>query len=129
VHRLPELGDDQEEIEFALGSIFMNLLDLVIATVRNDPDHPVGSPSFNVLLSLEHMHIIPRRQENHELKVTKDKMSINALGFAGMLLVKSDEELEAVKIENILDILAGVGVPKYDVGEQVTVAQDIEEHT
>ncbi|KAJ3514124.1 hypothetical protein NLJ89_g2560 [Agrocybe chaxingu] len=99
-----------ERLEHILADAFLRLLDLSISTIRHDPDYPPGSPSYNVIITLEHIHVIPRRQENHTLQDTGDKMSINALGFAGMLLVKSEEELEAVKKESISQILRGVGL-------------------
>lgn len=61
-------------------------------------------------MTLEHMHIIPRKLENHILHETGDKLSVNALGYAGMLLVKSGEELEAVKKEGVGAILRSVGL-------------------
>ena len=73
----------------------MTLLDLVINNIRRPP----GKPSFNVLLTLEHLHLIPRRQEVHRLEVTGEDLPVNALGFTDMLLVKSEVELEAVKSE------------------------------
>lgn len=51
------------------------------------------------------MHLIPRSQEKYILTQTGEATSINSVGFAGMLLVKSDEEAEAVKKEGILNIL------------------------
>lgn len=39
---------------------------------------------------------------------------MNALGYAGMLLVKNDEEMEAVKREGLLNILRDVGLPNLD---------------
>lgn len=56
------------------------------------------------------MHLIPRAQEKHILKESGDELSVNALGFAGLLLVKSDQELEAVKAEGIGHILRGVAL-------------------
>lgn len=52
------------------------------------------------------------------LKETGEKISVNALGFAGMVLVKSDEELEAVKKEGVLSVLKGVAVGK-EVSDKV----------
>ena len=86
----------------------MTLLDLLINSVRRQPDYPPGKPSFNVLLTLEHLHLIPRKQEAHRLEVTGDELPVNALGFAGMLLVKSEVELEAVKREGVGRILWAV---------------------
>lgn len=37
-------------------------------------------------------------------------MSVNSLGFAGYVLVKSEGELEAVQKEGVVTILNGVGV-------------------
>lgn len=86
----------------------MTLLDLVIGNIRRQPDYPPGKLSFNVLLTLEHLHLIPRKQGGHKLEVTGDELPVNALGFAGMLLVKSEVELEAVKSEGVGRILRAV---------------------
>lgn len=103
-------GYPPDRLEMVLANAFLQLLDLAISTIRHDPDYPAGSPSYNVILTLEHLHIIPRRQENYILEETGDKISVNALGFAGMLLVKSPEELEVVKRESVSKILRGVGL-------------------
>jgi len=93
-----------------LASGFLRLLDLVISTIRHDPDYPAGSPSYNIILTLEHLHVIPRKHENYTFPETNQTLSVNSLGFAGMLLVKNDEELEAVKTEGVGKILRGVSV-------------------
>lgn len=56
------------------------------------------------------MYLIPRKHEFHVLSESGEKMSVNALGYAGMLLVKNGEELEAVKKEGPGKILRSVGV-------------------
>ncbi|TFK44348.1 ATP adenylyltransferase-domain-containing protein [Crucibulum laeve] len=99
-----------EKLEDALSHAFLSLLDLGVSTIRHDPEYPPGKPSYNVIITLEHMYLIPRRQENHILEETGDKLSVNALGFAGMLLVKSEREMEAVKKETPGKILRGVGL-------------------
>lgn len=86
----------------------MSLLDLAISTVRHAPDYPAGPPSYNVLLTRAHLYIVPRARETHVLSETGEQLSVNALGFAGMLLVKSERELEAVKKEGVLRILESV---------------------
>ncbi|KAI0930179.1 hypothetical protein AcW1_008934 [Taiwanofungus camphoratus] len=112
VRRLPRslTPATRDELERSLADAFLSLLDLTISTVRHDPDYPSGSPSYNFLLTLEHMHVIPRKKENYVLSETGDPLSVNALGFAGMLLVKSEKELEAVRVEGIGKILRGVGL-------------------
>ena len=92
----------------------MELLDLALSTFRRDPpESPNGSSSrtpisYNVILTLEHMHIIPRKQETHILTETGDSLSINSMGFAGCLLVKSEKEFEAVVKEGVGRILGNV---------------------
>jgi len=112
VRRLPALSSStqREILEDVLRESFISLLDLTISSIRHDPTYPAGSPSYNVILTLEHMHLIPRKLEDHVLSETGDKLSVNALGFAGMLLVKSETELEAVKKEGVGKILRAVGV-------------------
>lgn len=61
-------------------------------------------------MTLEHMHLIPRRKDTHVLIETGEKLNVNALGFAGMLLVRSDKESNALKIEGIGKILRSVGL-------------------
>ncbi|KAL1941971.1 hypothetical protein VTO73DRAFT_6501 [Trametes versicolor] len=97
-------------LEPILTDAFLSLLDLAISTVRRDGTYPPGPPSYNVVLTLEHMHVVPRRRETHVLAGTGEELSVNALGFAGMLLVKSEREMEAVKGEGLGVILRGVGL-------------------
>lgn len=99
-----------DRLENILSKAFVQLLDLTISTIRHDPDYPVGSPSYNVILTLEHLHLVPRKHENYTIRKTGDKISINSVGFAGMLLVRSEEEAEAVKEESIANILRGVAL-------------------
>lgn len=56
------------------------------------------------------MHLIPRRYETYSLPHTGDMISVNALGFAGLLLVLADEVLENVKAHGVGKILKGVGL-------------------
>jgi sulfate adenylyltransferase (ADP) / ATP adenylyltransferase len=109
-----------------LATAFMQLLDLCISSIRHDPDYPTGKPSFNVVLTLDHLHLIPRKQENYKL-VNGDDISVNSLGFAGCLLVKSEEELEVVKGEGIGKILRGVGIENVH-DELVKTCSTVESH-
>jgi len=107
-------------LEDLMGSAFLDLLDRTITTIRQDPGHPLGSPSYNVLLTLEHLYLFPRRQERYTPEGDGPVgMSVNALGFAGMLLVKSEEEMERVKQAGALNILKDVGIPPYEVPDSV----------
>ncbi|KAI0330995.1 hypothetical protein GY45DRAFT_1249770 [Cubamyces sp. BRFM 1775] len=112
VRRLPSslASASPATLEPALAHAFLALLDLAISTVRHDGTYPPGPPSYNVVLTLEHVHVVPRRREAHTLARTGEALSVNALGFAGMLLVKSARELEAVREEGVGNILRGVGL-------------------
>ncbi|KAG1746300.1 ATP adenylyltransferase-domain-containing protein [Suillus occidentalis] len=112
VYRLPTLsnGASPEQLEQVLFLPFLSLLDLVISTIRHAPDYPSGNPSYNVILTLEHMHLIPRRWETYTLGESGMTLSVNSLGFAGMLMVKSESEREALEQVKIGTVLRGVGV-------------------
>jgi len=111
-YRFPSYFDTypSDRLEMIISDVFLQLIDLTISTIRHHPDYPVGSPSYNVIITLEYMHIIPRRQDSHVLKETGEKVNINALGFAGMLLAKSEQEVDVLKREGISKILRGVGL-------------------
>lgn len=91
-----------------------------------------GPPSWNLLLTTRAMHLIPRRKEEFDgLKkdnassggeaATENKgeveevgsLSVNSLGYAGHMLVKSDRELEALQSYpgGVEAVLASTGVP------------------
>ncbi|KAF8813844.1 hypothetical protein BYT27DRAFT_7180611 [Phlegmacium glaucopus] len=121
-YRFPSYFDTypSDRLEMILSDVFLQLLDLAISTIRHHPDYPVGSPSYNVIMTLEYMHIIPRRQDSYVLQETGKKLSVNALGFAGMLLARSEQEVEAVKRESISKILRGVGLEIVDDSNRIT---------
>lgn len=70
----------------------------------------MGQPSYNVILTLTHMYVVPRKCEKYVLRESGDELSVNALGFAGYLLVKGEKELEAVQKEGVVTILSEVGI-------------------
>ncbi|KAL0956341.1 hypothetical protein HGRIS_002491 [Hohenbuehelia grisea] len=112
IYRFPSsLPSSSREVqEHILCQVFVALLDLAISTIRHDPEYPAARPSYNVILTPEHLHVIPRRAETYTLEESGDELSVNSLGFAGMLLVKSDEQMEAVKKKEIGKILRGVAL-------------------
>lgn len=46
-----------------LSQAFLQLIDLVIDTMRTNPLQIPGPPSYNVLITLDHIHVIPRSKE------------------------------------------------------------------
>ncbi|QID18213.1 phosphorylase [Nitrogeniibacter mangrovi] len=67
---------------------------------------PAGDPPpYNLLLTRDWMWLVPRRAEFWE------DMSINALGFAGSLFVKSRGRFDALKAAGPINALRAVAVP------------------
>jgi ATP adenylyltransferase len=78
----------------------------------NWPHIAPESPSYNVIMTLEHIYIVPRAREKFVVGGGSEavvELSVNSLGFAGMLLVKSEDELERVRKITIRRILGEVG--------------------
>ncbi|KDQ57651.1 hypothetical protein JAAARDRAFT_58243 [Jaapia argillacea MUCL 33604] len=119
VTRLPpnlQAASSVYDLEEVLSRTILNLLDLAINNARFAPDQPAGTPSYNVIITLDHVHVIPRRHESYVLPTTREEISINAIGFFGMPLVKSEQELEALKAEGIGKVLRAVGLPSRPEG-------------
>lgn len=111
-------------------STFLALLDLMIDHLRrislSDPDAPairLSSLSYNVILTGSYMHIVPRTAECF---TTEDgtSVSINSLGFAGMVLVKDSKTLEKVKEVGVLKVLSQVAYRPVAPGESSEEVQD-----
>ncbi|KAK9806958.1 hypothetical protein WJX72_008674 [[Myrmecia] bisecta] len=64
-----------------------------------------ASVSYNVLLTLRFMMVVPRRSE------CCGPVAVNSLGYAGTLLVRSKEELEFIHKKGPIAILTEVGQP------------------
>lgn len=114
-----------------LDSMFQARLSAAVAT---DSESKRASPSWNLLMTTRAMHLIPRKQESFDglrEMATNDgtgkeedgvplvgALSVNSLGYAGHLLVKSEDELEHLQRYpgGVIDILRSTGVaPVADV--------------
>ncbi|KAG9295778.1 hypothetical protein G9A89_009007 [Geosiphon pyriformis] len=102
-------GTDDQVIGEYLGESFHSLLDAMIESLRTQMNanalNLTYPPSYNFLVTPTWMLIVPRNKEKFE------QISVNSLGFAGMLLVKSQEDLEFVKKIGVTKILNEVAVP------------------
>ncbi|GAA5984012.1 hypothetical protein JCM11641_005567, partial [Rhodosporidiobolus odoratus] len=117
------------DIATHLGERFLSCLDLMIDHLRrlaeeqSSPSSSASTPSFrlsnlsyNVILTQSYIHLVPRRAEKY-LTVSGRGVSINSLGFAGMVLVKEQEALEEIKQVGVLEVLKSVGYPAAEGGE------------
>lgn len=124
---VPSAPEDFERVRGELASAFMSLLDEMYHNFRlraqqEESGHPdgshttSGSPAYNVIMTLEHMYIVPRAKEKFVAENGPEggvlELSVNSLGFAGMLLVKSEDELERVRKITIRRILGEVGTKR-----------------
>jgi len=125
VNSVPTTPEGFEHLRGELASAFMSLLDDMYHNFRlraqqEEAGHPDGpqttseSPSYNVIMTLEHMYIVPRAKEKfvteNGSEGAKLELSVNSLGFAGMLLVTGEDELERVRKITIRRILGEVGI-------------------
>jgi ATP adenylyltransferase C-terminal domain len=138
--------DVLDRLSAELSMAFMAVLDEMYHTIRvraeherrkqenqssispeNAPKPSSSTPSYNVVMTLEHIYLFPRSaekfiqsqsveeggggggggKENEEVYLD---LSVNSLGYAGLLLVKSEDELEKVKGVGIGRILSRVGM-------------------
>jgi ATP adenylyltransferase len=58
--------------------------------------------AHNLLMTREHLWVIPRSKE------AEQELSVNALGFAGTLLVKNQEQLKQLDSIGCLELLKAV---------------------
>ncbi|KAI8825451.1 ATP adenylyltransferase-domain-containing protein [Chytriomyces cf. hyalinus JEL632] len=119
---IPESVSDFGEIEAAYLGLVKSAFQAIgidtDASINNDPDALAamnaamysGSKeelSYNLIFTKSWMIVIPRRAE------TFNGLSVNSVGFAGMLLTKSAEQLEGLQNPGALSsVLAGVAYPK-----------------
>jgi len=94
----------KEIVSQYLTETFLSLINAMTEGVRASS---LTAPfSYNFLMTHTWMMIVLRRSEKY------GQISVNSLGFAGMLLVKSEEELEFAKNVGILHVLEGVAISK-----------------
>lgn len=121
---------DPSRLSTYLGGLFLALLDLMIDHLRRlaaVPDSPydrlrLSNLSYNVVMTSAYLHVVPRTKEKWVAEVEDGgeagvSVSVNSLGFAGMVLVKSAAELEAVRKVGVVKVLEQVGYPPVVPGE------------
>jgi len=64
---------------------------------------PSGS-SYNFICTLKWMLVVPRSKETYN-----ERVSVNSLGYAGMILVKSKEDIDLIKEVGAESILNSLG--------------------
>lgn len=92
------LNKNVEEIAKITTEYYRQILrDLGIESINNK-----AAKDYNLLITQAWIKVVPRSQEKY------GSISINSLGFAGAFLVRNEEQLQIIKQEKALNILAQV---------------------
>ena len=86
---------------------YLAMLDRLALTTACADGETRRAEAYNLLVTRKWMLLVPRAREHFE------KISINALGFAGSLFVRNDDEMETIKRHGPMNALRGVALP-YD---------------
>ncbi|KWU45446.1 ATP adenylyltransferase [Rhodotorula sp. JG-1b] len=127
---LIEAPSSASDIPAYLGQRFLELLDLMIDHRRRLVEEdasvtPAGAEggrvrlsdlSYSLIITPSYLHLVPRRREKYTTE-RGHELSINALGYAGMMLVKDQESLEDVQKVGVLAILTELGFRPVGQGE------------
>ncbi|GJN91661.1 hypothetical protein Rhopal_004684-T1 [Rhodotorula paludigena] len=124
----PSSSSPADQIAY-LGQRFLELLDLLIDHRRRlaeeDPSAlgadssaagrvRLSDLSYNVVMTASYMHLVPRRFEKYTTRSGR-AISVNSLGFAGMVLVKEQEALDEIREAGVLEVLKSVGYRPVDM--------------
>ncbi|PVF97901.1 hypothetical protein CPB86DRAFT_686302, partial [Serendipita vermifera] len=127
-----------EELSMSFMAVLDEMYNIIRVKAEHDRERGITSttssttssgPSYNVVMTLEHIYLFPRTAEKFIMgqppseqaaketteTTTEDSstylsLPINSLGFAGALLVKSEEELRRVKEVGVGKMLLAVGM-------------------
>ncbi|KAL7420288.1 bifunctional AP-4-A phosphorylase/ADP sulfurylase [Cryptotrichosporon argae] len=131
VHPLPPAADlpspptaqSTEDLADFLAPALMRLLDLAFDALRRAGGDK--NQGWNLLMTLEHLHLIPRSLPNYPLGDAC--LELNALGYAGCLLVRSTDEerrlLDSLGEDGLAKVLETCGVPRR-FGEEAQAAEE-----
>ncbi|ORX34968.1 hypothetical protein BD324DRAFT_633405 [Kockovaella imperatae] len=120
-------ANDLEQVVEILAPALMRCLDLVFQALRVGKVE--GETGWNLLLTLDHLHLIPRTKADYQLSAPHTThVDLNACAYAGLFLVRSEEEdqtlLQAVEPQGGLDVvLRHCGVSR-EHGEQAIEAMN-----
>ncbi|KAI9008460.1 HIT-like domain-containing protein [Phycomyces nitens] len=102
----------KDELEDYLGQMFFGLLDSMFHQMRQHTQ-PTKT-SYNFIMTDKFMMLVPRSKESATLEHegATFEISVNSLGFTGLLLCKSDDEKKALEAHpDLFEFLVQLGIP------------------
>ncbi|KAK4687820.1 sulfate adenylyltransferase (ADP) / ATP adenylyltransferase, partial [Tremellales sp. Uapishka_1] len=109
----PPTEESSSKLIDFLGPALMKLLDIAFDALRNGGADRSGG--WNLLMTLDHLHLIPRSAPSFPLP-PQQPLELNALGYAGLFLVRSEEEEQALMAaagdDGLMGILKACAVPR-----------------
>jgi ATP adenylyltransferase len=102
----PSWIDPRREGTSSLLACYDSLLQAVGVSVKVTAGSPVPTVPYNLLVTRQWLLLIPRSNEYFE------RISINALGFAEVLLVKDTAQLAILQKHGPMTALRRVGLPR-----------------
>lgn len=132
-------SESEEELEEHLSFRYSTLLARVLTSIRNtdaDPADPEtlnkytsaqsqnaskkpSKPSYNLVFTEDWMLAVPRTAPDYIDSEEDVTLSVNAIGVIGLLLAKSQKELDYIKKKGPLDIICGVSIPSIERSEDI----------
>jgi ATP adenylyltransferase len=106
VHLNPPMFGDPDSAGECLAAHYRDLLRTAGIGLTAAEQGPTVGPPYNLLVTRRWMLCVPRSRECF------DSISVNALGFAGSLLVQDADQLERVRRHGPLAVLRGVALAR-----------------
>ncbi|KAF7731004.1 bifunctional AP-4-A phosphorylase/ADP sulfurylase [Apophysomyces ossiformis] len=109
---LEEKKDQQEAVMEYLHQMYFGLLDAMFQQIRENTSQT--KLSYNFIMTREYMFLVPRSKEIAVLEHDGQQVehSINCLGYAGMMLAKTEQERAAIEQHpDLFALLATAGIP------------------
>ncbi|WVR03402.1 hypothetical protein IAU60_000393 [Kwoniella sp. DSM 27419] len=111
----PPTEQSNEQLIDFLAPALMRMLDLCFDALRAGGSNREGG--WNLLMTLDHLHLIPRSSPSFPLPGSRPALELNSLGYAGMMLVRSEDEqktlIEVVEDKGgLMHVLEKCGVPR-----------------
>ncbi|WRT63522.1 uncharacterized protein IL334_000427 [Kwoniella shivajii] len=125
----PLTSETNEQLIDILAPAMMKMFDLAFDALRNGGGNRDGG--WNLVITLDHLHLIPRSLPSFPLPSPHQPLELNSLGYAGMMLVKSQEEQETLVASTedrggLMYVLEKCGVPR-QWGEKAKEVESIQQ--